>query len=147
MHERLHLAASFCSLVLLPFVAFLRLFRVRVLPALAAAWVIYLLAGLIVIGGGVTPMDAGDFGPGPHHHVPVDIVTREESQAWFSSAFVHTAAFMWLRGLGIGIPLLLITWLHEYRKTSVWLHRFDDGVTVFTFVAGFWEFITTHMHR
>lgn len=146
MHEYLHLTAQFCSLVVLPFIAFLRLFRVQVFPALMTAWVLYLLVGIIAIGGGVTPIDVGEFPLGAHH-IPLDIVTPEERQAWFSSDFVHTATFVWLVGLGIGIPLLVITWVHEYRKTSVWLNRFDDLVTALTFITGFGEFITTLPHH
>jgi len=142
MHEYLHIGVKFCSFVLLPFIAFLRLFRVQVFGALVITWALYLFVGLMIMGGGVTPSDVGAF-PRGAPHIPLDVVTDEQRNAWFRSGFVHTVAFLWLLGLGIGIPLLAITWLREHRKMAAWLDVFDDGVVVFTLAVGVWEFSTS----
>lgn len=51
---------GFGSLVIIPFLGILNLFKVRAFPYLATFVAIWFILGVFSIGGGVTPMEKGD---------------------------------------------------------------------------------------
>jgi len=117
--------------VIIPFLGFLSIFKVRIFPWFASFYVIWFVTGVFAIGGGVTPMSK------------YDIVTPADRQAWFSSPFVHIVGPVWATGLAIGILLLAITWIREYRHLGPRIDLLNNLITIGVFGWGLWTFATT----
>lgn len=122
---------GFGSLVIIPFLGILNLFKVRVFPYLAAFVAIWFILGVFSIGGGITPMGKGD------------IVTSQEREAWFSLPAVQFLFRLWGAGFAIGIPLLVVTWFYESRtEVSALLKAVEKIATIFTFCTALFGYIT-----
>ncbi len=125
----MEILVGFGSLVVIPFLGILSLLKVRVFPYLAVFCAIWFFVGLLVVGGGITPIDKGD------------IVTREERQSWLALPSISFVQCLWLTGLGIGVPLLIITWLYENTKVSKLLKAIKAITTIAAFAGGLFSFI------
>lgn len=122
--------AGFGSLVIIPFLGILNLFKVRATPYLAAFVALWFILGVLAVGGGVTPMEKGD------------IVTPAERAAWFALPAVNFVLRLWGAGLVIGVPLLIVTWLYESKeKVSKLLKEIKAVATIATFCGALFKFI------
>lgn len=120
---------DFGSMVIIPFlgvIGVLGALKVRVSGYLAVLLVVWGILGLILIAGGITPMNK------------YDIVRPDEQKAWLASEFVGVVRRLWIFGLGFGLPLLLISWLHENRSISPIVRVVDGLISVgaFLFTSG-----------
>ena len=70
-----------------------------------------------------------------------DIVTPEQREAWFALPYVKFVMKLWLAGLAIGLPLLIITWLYEYTRWSRFLKFAKNLIAISAFLGGLWTFI------
>lgn len=121
---------GFGSLVIIPFLGILNLLKVRAFPYLAAFLALWLFLGLLIIGGGVTPIDRYDF------------VTPEERAAWFALPAINFVQRLWLVGLALGVPLLIITGFYEhFKRVSNLLKLIKAIATITTFIGSVFSFI------
>ena len=124
---------GFVSLVVFPLLGVLSVLKIRVAPYLVALLVVWLLGGVIGIGGGVTPIGKGD------------IVTKEEREAWFRGPIVARMLRVWLTGLGIGSGLLLTTAFFEKWSQSPYYRIAWGALKIFTFLTGFVAFLRIYV--
>ena len=122
---------GFGSLVIIPFLGILNLFKkFRVFPYLATFVFFWFAFGEIAVLSGVTPL-----GPG-------DIVTPEQRRFWFSQPGVQFLKHLWLAGLILAVPLLVVTWLYERTQhVSTVLKVIKKITTVAAFIGGIFSFI------
>lgn len=110
-------------------------FRVRILPFLVGATIVWVVLGLVAIGTGARPFGLGG------------MTTPHVQQAWLSSALVKRAAFAWLAGTGIGIGLIAITVLYEKFGQSRVLHVGSLVMRTAFFLAAFMIYLRLYVIR
>lgn len=124
------LIVGFGSLVIIPFLGILNLFKVRAFPYLATFVALWFILGVFAVGGGITPMGKGD------------IVTPEQREAWFALPAVKFLLNLWVSGLAIGIPLLIVTWFYESKAgMSGFLKAIKAIATIFAFCLALFRYI------
>ncbi len=123
------LVVAFGSLVLIPFLGVLDIFKINIFNILAIILCIWFFFGLILIAGGVTPVGPGDF------------IMPEERRAWFASPFVVNTTKVWALGFIIGIPFLILSWLHQKRTFSTLWRSLDAFTKIIVFIGGLRTFV------
>ena len=120
----LDIIVGFGSLIIIPFLGILNLFKkVKAFPCLATFLGVWFFLGLLIVGGGATPINKWG------------IVTPEDRHAWFATPAVKFVFNLWLAGLAIGIPVAIITWFYEYNdKVSKVFKSIKQITTITAFV-------------
>jgi hypothetical protein len=123
------------GLILLPFLGILSYFKERVLPYIVTFCIIWFIAGMLIIGGGVTPIGHGD------------VVTREDRTIWFNSPFVEYINGVWIAGLLLGIFLVIATWAYENKTLSKPVKLIIKIIKLVGFPIGIWKFFDLYYFR
>ena len=128
---------GFVSLIVFPLFGLLSTLKLKrsispYLAGLTAAWGII---GVLVFGGGATPM-----GPG-------DRVTPEQARAWFETPWVREGMAIWGIGLAIGVGLLVSVMLIERLLTSPIVQKAWKVFKIWLFAAGAFSFFKLYVFR
>jgi hypothetical protein len=127
---KMDILVGFGSLVVIPFLGILNMFKVRAFPYLSGFLAVWLILGALIVGGGVTPINKGD------------IIMHDERQVWFDRPEVDFINKLWLVGLALGLPLLIITGLYEHsNNVATVLKQIKKIATVTSFVGSLLAFI------
>lgn len=126
---------GFVSLVAIPLLGILSIFKLRITPFLISLLVVWLLVGLFVVGGGITPM--GRF----------DIVTREDRKAWLENPIVVQIEYIWGVGIAIGIGLLLTVLVFEKWSSSRYYKIMWALIKIGGFIISFYTFIRLYVFK
>jgi hypothetical protein len=149
MHDVMHLAAPWAHLALdqvlgfvgLLFFSFFGLlgaltkFNVRMLPFLVGATIIWGVAGIVVIGGEISPLGLDN------------IIKPQGREAFLAVQFVKRVAFAWFAGTTIGSGLIVITLLYEKYSKSRAVQLSSLLVRAAVFVVAFWLYLRTYVLR
>jgi hypothetical protein len=108
-------------------------FRVRLLPYLVVATIVWAILGLIAISARPLELEG--------------IVSSQIRKAWLSPAFVHRATFAWLAGAVIGTGLITISLVYEKCARSRLLRIGSLLVRTTVFIAAFWIYLRTYVIR
>jgi len=147
MHDAMRLVAPWMHLALdhvLGFVGLLAFsffgllgalnkFKVRLLPFLIGATLIWAVAGVVLIAGEVSLL-----GPG-------DLLRPHGREAVLAVQFIKRASFAWFAGSTIGAGLIAITVLFERYSKSRSVKLAGLAMRTAVFAVAFWLYLRTYV--
>jgi hypothetical protein len=149
MHEALRIVAPWLHLALdhvlgfvgLLFFSFLGLlgalhkFKVRMLPFLVGATIVWAVAGLAVMVGEISLVG------------PADLLRPHGREAIFAVQFIKRASFAWFAGSTIGAGLIAITVLFEKYSASRAVKVASLVMRTAVFAVAFWMYLRIYVLR
>ena len=136
MHLALDHVLGFVGLLLFSFFGLLgalNKFKVRLLPFLIGATLIWAVAGVVLIAGEVSLL-----GPG-------DLLRPRGREAILAVQFIKRASFAWFAGSTIGGGLIAITVLFERYSKSRSVKLAGLAMRTAVFAVAFWLYLRTYV--
>lgn len=124
---------GFVSLVAFPLLGLLSALKIRVTPYLATLFALWTVAGLVIVGGGITPMGKRD------------IVTAVERTAWLENPVVMRVQVVWGVGIAVGGGLLLTTVVFEKLSQKRYYKIAWAILKTVTFITGLAAFLRLYI--
>ncbi len=147
MHEALRTVAPWLHLALdhvlgfvgLLFFSFfgvlgaLNKFKVRMLPFLIGATIVWAVAGVVVIAGEISLLG------------PADLLRPHGREAVLAVQFIKRLSFAWFAGSIIGAGLIAITVFFERYSKSRAVHLASLVMRTAVFAVAFWLYLRTYV--
>ncbi len=124
---------GFVSLVAIPLLGVLSVFKLKITPYLIGLLVVWLLIGLFVVGGGITPTSR------------YDIVTPANRKAWFKDPAIVRIKHIWAIGIAVGSGLLLTVLLFEKWSSSRYYKIMWVVIKIGGFITSFYIFMDRYV--
>jgi len=136
LHLALDHVLGFVGLLLFSFFGLLgalNKFKVRVLPFLIGATIIWAVAGVVVIAGEISLLG------------PADLLRPHGREAILAVQFIKRAGFAWFAGSIIGAGLIAITVLFERYSKSRSVRLASLAMRTAVFAVAFWIYLRTYV--
>jgi hypothetical protein len=138
-------AVAFAGL-LVPFLGLVGLLNERLYRAALYFWIAMVgvfFAMLFVAGAGVTPERGERPFPSAGLQRPMEIVTPQETKAWFDTPWVREDIILGVAGLAFAVPFLVLTWAYRNRNLSRPLKIATHVVETLGFLSALWAFFAS----